>query len=127
MYINNHWMILYINVYFVCMDEKSRWPVWQEIFNIGPYGYSLVRVSKSTCAHGPLTNLVVFFCFRIFSEIMKLIEPKLYINDHHMSDTGLGEPMVYHYQDMNDTEFGEPMVYHYQDINCNYYFFQSNS
>jgi hypothetical protein len=24
--------------------------------------------------------LVVFFCFRIFSEIMKLIEPKLYIN-----------------------------------------------
>ena len=44
-----------------------------------------------------------------------------------MSDTGLGEPMVYHYQDMNDTEFGEPMVYHYQDINCNYYFFQSNS
>ena len=73
-------MILYINVYFVCMDEKSRWPVWQEIFNIGPYGFSLVRVSKSTCAHGPLTNLVVFFCFRIFSEIMKLIEPKLYIN-----------------------------------------------
>jgi hypothetical protein len=44
-----------------------------------------------------------------------------------MSDTGFGEPMVYHYQDMNDTEFGEPMIYHYQDINCNYYFFQSNS
>jgi len=33
-------------------------------------------------------------------------QPKLHINEHHMSDTGFGEPMV-----------------HYQDINSNIYFF----